>query len=411
MSLPYLKRVRCYIAVFLLAALSQSARAEDTWPEFRGPDGQGHAVQIGLPTEWSEQKNVAWKVPVAGRGWSSPVVANGQIWLTTALDEGHSLRAVCLDLTTGQRLHDLEVFQVDEPGTVHNKNSYASPTPIIDGDRVYVHFGDLGTACLTSAGEVVWRCEELKYSHGHGPAGSPVIYDDLLIVSCDGTDVQYVAALDKHTGKLRWKTDREGRMAYSTPLVIQVDGQDQLVSTGGEQAMAYEPASGKEIWRVRYDGYSEVPRPVFGQGLVFLATGYDTPWLYAVRPDGRGDVTDTHVEWKMQHGAPLNPSPLLIDDRLYLVDDKGIASCLVAKNGKKIWQKRLGGNFSASPLAADGKIYFTNEEGRTTVIRPADEYTELAVNEIDGSTLASLAVSGHALLLRSATHLYRIEKR
>ena len=400
-----------YKVVCLAFALARFAVAEDAWPEFRGPDGQGHAPQTGLPTQWSEQKNIAWKMPVAGRGWSSPVVAHGQIWLTTALEEGHSLHAVCLDLATGETRHDVEVFHVDEPGTVHGKNSYASPTPVIDEDRIYVHFGDLGTACLTSAGEIVWRNDELKYSHGHGPAGSPVIYDDLLIVSCDGTDVQYVAALDKHSGKLRWKTDREGRMAYSTPLLIQVDGRDQLVSTGGKQAMAYEPASGKEIWRVRYDGYSEVPRPAFGQGLVFLATGYDTPWLYAVRPDGQGDITDTHVEWKLQRGAPLNPSPLLIDDRLYLVDDKGIATCLEAKSGKRIWQKRLGGNFSASPLSADGKMYLTNEEGRTTVIRPADEYVELAVNDIDGSTLASLAVSGHALLLRSATHLYRIEEK
>lgn len=396
--------------VCVLTCLLSFAAADD-WPQFRGPDGQGHARQRGLPTEWSEQKNIAWKTPIAGRGWSSPVVAGSQIWLTTALDEGHSLHAVCLDLQTGDTLHDVEVFQVDEPGTVHSKNSYASPTPIIDEDRIYVHFGDLGTACLNDAGEIVWRTNELVYSHGHGPAGSPVVYDDLLIVNCDGTDVQYVAALDKHTGKLRWKTDRDGAMAYSTPLVIAVGGRDQLISTGGKHAAAYDPATGKEIWRVRYgDGYSNVPRPAFGDGLVFLAAGYDTPWLYAVRPDGHGDVTDTHVEWKLQRGAPLNPSPLVIDDRLYLVDDKGIASCLEAKTGDRIWQKRLPGNFSASPLWADGKIYFTNEEGRTTVIRPGDKYTELAINEIDGSTLASLAVTGHALLLRSATHLYRIEE-
>jgi outer membrane protein assembly factor BamB len=176
--------------------------------------------------------------------------------------------------------------------------------------------------------------------------------------------------------------------------------------------MAYEPSTGKEIWRVAYgDGYSNVPRPVYGQGLVFLATGYDTPWLYAVRPDGSGDVTETHVAWKLQRGAPLNPSPLLVGDELYLVSDNGIASCLDAKTGERHWQKRVPGNYSASPLLADGKIYLTNETGLTTVIEASKDYQELAANQIDSSTLASLAVSGRALFLRSATDLYRIEQK
>ena len=385
--------------------------AENEWPQFRGPDGQGHASQQGLPTSWSETENITWKVPVGGRGWSSPVIANDQIWLTTALDEGHSLHVLCYDEASGKLLNDIEVFHVEDPGTVHSKNSYASPTPILEGDRVYVHFGDLGTACLTTDGKIVWQNEELKYRHGHGPAGSPVLYGDLLIVSCDGTDVQFVAALDKQSGKVRWKSDRKGRMAYSTPLVITVGGKDQLVSTGGDQAIAYEPETGREIWRVRYDGYSEVPRPAFGQGLVFLGTGYDTPWLYAVRPDGHGDVTETHVEWKLQNGAPLNPSPLVVDEELYLVSDQGIANCLDAETGKKHWQKRLAGNYSASPLFADGKIYFTNESGLTTVIEAKTKFSEVAKNQIDGETLASLAVSKKAIFLRSVDHLYRIEAK
>ncbi|HEV3345065.1 MAG TPA: PQQ-binding-like beta-propeller repeat protein [Pirellulales bacterium] len=391
--------------------LPQVAGAAGEWPQFRGPDGQGHAEQRGLPTEWSETKNIAFKSPIAGLGWSSPVIADGQIWLTTALDEGHSLHAVCLDVSSGELLHDVGVFLVSEPGSIHKKNSYASPTPILDANRVYVHFGDLGTACLATDGTIVWRTDELKYQHGHGPAGSPVLYGDLLIVSCDGTDVQYVAALDKKTGKVRWKSPRQGRMAYSTPLVINVAGEDQLVSTGGDQAVAYEPTTGREIWRVRYDGYSEVPRPAYGQGLVFLASGYDTPWLYAVRPDGRDDVTDTHVAWKLQSGAPLNPSPLIVGEDLYLVDDRGIVSCLDAKTGKKHWQKHISGNYSASPLLADGKIYFTSEQGLTTVIKPGRQYRALAANQIEGDTLASLAVSGKALFLRSGTHLYRIEEK
>jgi outer membrane protein assembly factor BamB len=385
--------------------------AADEWPQFRGPDGQGHASQRGLPLEWSETKNVVWKTPIEGLGWSSPVIRGKQIWLTTATDEGRSLRAVCVDLDSGKIMHDVEVFQVESPGSVHSKNSHASPSAVLEGDRVYVHFGDNGTACLSSEGNVLWRNNELKYAHGHGPAGSPVLYKDLLIVSCDGTDIQYVAALDKHSGKLRWKTDRKGRMAYSTPLVIRVGNEDQLVSTGGDAVVAYAPADGEELWRVRYDGYSEVPRPVYGEGLVFISSGYDSPVLYAIRPDGRGDVSDTHVAWTLAKAAPLNPSPLLIGGALYLVSDKGIATCLDAKTGEQRWQKRVPGNYSASPLAADGKIYFTNETGLTTVLADGDEYQELAANQVDGRTLASLAVSGRSLYLRTDTHLYRIEAR
>ena len=400
---------RLPLSLLLFGTLALPAAA-DEWPQFRGPDGQGHASQRGLPTEWSETKNIVWKTPIEGLGWSSPVIRGKQIWLTTAIEEGHSLRAVCVDLASGKIVHDVEVFQVESPGSVHSKNSHASPSALLEGDRVYVHFGDNGTACLSSDGEVLWRNNELKYAHGHGPAGSPVLYKDLLIASCDGTDIQYVVALDKHSGKLRWKTDRKGRMAYSTPLVIRVGDEDQLVSTGGDAVVAYNPADGEELWRVRYDGYSEVPRPVYGQGLVFVSSGYDSPVMYAIRPDGRGDVTDTHVAWTLSKAAPLNPSPLLIGEDLYLVSDQGIASCLEAKTGEKRWQKRLPGNYSTSPLAADGKIYITNETGLTTVLAAGAEYQELAANQLEGRTLASLAVSGHALYLRTDTHLYRIEE-
>ncbi len=383
----------------------------DDWPQFRGPDGQGHAAQRGLPLEWSEESNIVWKAPVPGLGWSSPTIRGRQIWLTTALDEGRSLHAVCLDLETGETLHDVEVFQLAEPDQVHSKNSHASPSPILEGDRVYVHFGDNGTACLSAKGKVLWRNQELVYAHGHGPAGSPVLYKDLLIINCDGTDKQFVAALDKRTGKLRWKTDRKGRMAYATPLVIRVGEQDQVVSTGGDAVVAYNPADGEEIWRVRYDGYSEVPRPVYGQGLVIVSSGYDSPVLYAIRPDGRGDVTETHVAWTINKAAPLNPSPLLVGEELYSVSDNGIAICVDAKTGEQHWQKRLPGNYSASLLEADGRIYITNETGLTTAIAPGKEFKSLASNQLDGRTLASLAVSGKALYLRTDTHLYRIEDR
>ncbi len=400
----------CGLVALCLLVVIAPARADD-WPQFRGPDGQGHAGQRGLPLEWSEEQNIVWKAPVPGLGWSSPTILGRQSWLTTALDEGRSLHVVCMDRETGEVLHDVEAFQIADPGKVHSKNSHASPSPILEGDRVYVHFGDNGTACLSTDGKVLWRNQELIYAHGHGPGGSPVLYKDLLIVSCDGTDRQFVAALDKHSGKLRWQTKREGRMAYSTPLVIHAAGRDQVVSTGGDAVVSYNPADGEEIWRVRYDGYSEVPRPVYGQGLVFICSGYNTPLLYAIRPDGEGDVTDTHVAWKTTKAAPLNPSPLLIGEELYFVSDRGVAVCVDAKTGEQHWQKRLPGNYSASPLAADGRIYFTNETGETTVIAPGKEFKSLASNLVDGRTLASLAVSGKALYLRTDTHLYRIEER
>ncbi|MBM3802855.1 MAG: pyrrolo-quinoline quinone [Acidimicrobiia bacterium] len=397
--------------VWCLALLPLLVSAEN-WTEFRGPTGQGHSREFGLPVVWSETENVAWKVPIPGRGWSSPVLAGEQIWLTTALDNGRSLRALCLDRETGWLVHDVEVFQLPDPGPVHQKNSHASPTPVLDGDRIYLHFGAHGTACLTRSGKVVWKTQDLKYYHRHGPGGSPVVYGDLLILSCDGYDIQFVVALDKHTGKVRWKSPRRGYQAYTTPLTIQVQGKDQLVSPGAHRAVAYEPLTGKEIWSVRYgEGFSNVPRPVYGHGLVFICSGFDQAVLLAVRPDGQGDVTDSHVAWSLKRAVPLTPSPLLVGDELYLVSDIGIATCLDAKTGKAHWQQRLGGNHSASPTLADGRIYFLSEEGESVVIEPGKEFKKLATNHLDGQTLASMAVSGKAIYVRSASHLYRLQQQ
>ncbi|HVU86831.1 MAG TPA: PQQ-binding-like beta-propeller repeat protein [Pirellulales bacterium] len=379
------------------------------WPQFRGPDGQGHSSERGLPLEWSETQNVAWKQPLEGLGWSSPVISGGQVWLTTAIAEKGALKAVRLDAKTGQQISYFDIFHKDDLGPIHTKNSHASPTPVIEGDRIYVHFGAHGTACLSTSGEVLWRNQELAYDHRHGPAGSPVIWQDLLIVSCDGTDKQFVVALDKKTGEIRWRTDRSGRMAYSTPLVIHVDGGMQLVSPGGDQVVGYAPATGTEIWRFRYDGYSVVPRPVFGHGLVFVSSAYDSPVLYAIRLPGEGDITETAAAWSMRRGAPNNPSPVLVGDELYVVSDLGIATCVDAETGEQHWQSRLGGGFSASLLAAEGHIYFTNEEGLTTVVAADKTLNKLASNQLDGRTLASLATADGAIFLRTDKALYRIE--
>ncbi len=397
-------------SVALSCILSPTAVSAADWPQFRGPTGQGHSAERGLPLEWSEAKNIAWKTPIAGLGWSSPVIRGDQIWLTTATDEGHSLRAVCVSRSDGKVVHDVEVFRKDDPGKIHAKNSHASPTPILEDDRVYVHFGAHGTACLDTSGKVRWKTE-LKYYQRHGPGGSPALFDDLMIISCDGFDSQYVVALDKHTGEIRWKKERAGKHAYSTPLVIDVAGTPQAISTGGDRVVAYNPRTGDEIWSSRYVGYSCVPRPVYGHGLVFICSGFDEPWLWAIRPDGGGDVTDSHVGWKLSHGAPLNPSPLLVGDELYIVSDNGIGSCLDAKTGERHWRERIGGNFSASPLFADGRIYFLNETGQATTIAPGREFHKLAVSQLPGRTLASMAVSDGAIFLRTDTHLYRIQEQ
>ena len=381
------------------------------WPQFRGPTGQGHSDEQGLPLNWSETTNVRWKIAIPGKGWSSPVVQGDRIWLTTATDEGKSLRALSIDRNSGAILQNIEVIRLKSAKLTNSKNSFASPTPVIDGERVYVHFGAYGTACLTQSGEIVWKTR-LEYDNGqHGTGGSPIVYEDLLIISCDGNDVQFVVALDKLTGKVKWKKSREGYQAYTTPLVVSLPGGDQLISPGALRAVAYEPRSGKELWQVRYgEGFSNVPRPVYGDGLVFICTGFQQPSMLAVRLDGKGDVTNSKVEWKLDRGVPLTPSPLLVGNELYMVTDNGIATCVDAKTGKEYWRARVGGNHSASPIYADGRIYFLSEEGESVVIAPGQQLKHLTTNQLDGRTLASMAVSSGSIFIRSETHLYRISK-
>ncbi len=379
------------------------------WPEFRGPTGQGHSDERGLPLTWSETKNVRWKTAIPGRGWSSPAIQGDRVWLTTATEEGKSLRAISIDRDTGAILRNIEVFRLKSVGNLNSKNSQASPTPALDGDRVYLHFGAYGTACINVSGEIVWKTR-LDYDNGqHGPGGSPVIYDDLLIVSCDGLSVQYVVALDKMTGKVRWRKYRQGYQAYTTPLVVRLPAGDQVISPGAFRAVSYEPRTGKELWQVRYgDGFSNVPRPVYGGGLVYICTGFQEPSLLAVRLDGRGDVTKSHIVWSIKRGVPRTPSPLLVGEELYFINDNGVAACVDAKTGAEHWRVRIGGEHSASPIYADGRIYFLSEDGESVVIAPGKQFKELARNHLDGPALASMAVSAGSIFVRSQTHLYRL---
>ncbi len=409
----------------LLAALVLSfalASPAADWPQFRGPGGQGISSAKNLPVEWSEDKNVTWKVPVPGLGWSSPVLVNGKIILTTAVPEkaDHSLRVLCLNAQDGKLLWSTEVF-VERGGTapaIHNKNSHASPTVFVDDGKIYAHFGHMGTACLDLFGKVVWKKSDLEYSPVHGGGGSPVVHRDLLIFNCDGADGPFVAARDKKSGRIVWKTARNTevtkKFSFSTPLIIEVEGKAQVISPGSGAVVAYEPETGKEIWRVDYDeGYSVVPRPVAGNGMIFVSSGYDRPIVYGIRVDGesKGDVTDSHVAWEISKRAPNNPSLLLIAEEIYFVSDSGTATCADAKTGEIHWSERVGGQTSASPTYADGKIYFLDEQGNGTVVAAGKEFRELGKYQVEGRTFASFAVDDGVIFLRNEGALYRIEER
>ncbi|MEE8524394.1 MAG: PQQ-binding-like beta-propeller repeat protein [Thermoanaerobaculia bacterium] len=398
------------------SCLIRADRRPRPWAQFRGPTGDGLAPLADLPVAWSEDDNVTWKTEIPGRGWSSPVVSEGKIWLTTAVDDERSLRAVAVAADSGEILHDVEVFQPASWRSKHAENSFASPTPVAEKGRVYVHYGAYGTACLSAdGGRPLWKIQAFDFDHEHGPGSSPILFGDLLILSFDGARERFVAAYDKNTGELAWKTPRSVKLdhhlyAFTTPLVIEHDGRAQLVSPGAGQTSAYDPRTGEEIWNVRYEGHSNVSRPVAGLGRVFVNTGYMKPHLLAIRPDGHGDVTDSHVMWDYRWQVPANPSPLLIGDRLFFVSDRGNATWLDARRGEDVWRQRLGGRHYASPIAAGGRIYTFSTEGEIRVIAAEDEFRELAKNQVDGAIRASPAVVGDALILRTDRHLYRIEK-
>ncbi len=387
------------------------------WPQFRGPGAQGMSNARNIPLNWSSSSNIVWKADLPGLGWSSPVLRGGRLYVTTAVktaEKGNlSLQALCLDASKGKTLWDTEVFSHVGSTNIHVKNSHASPTPVVEDGLLYVHFGHQGTACLDLNGNVLWRNTSLKYSPVHGSGGSPIVVDEALIFNCDGANEPFVAALNKHTGQLLWRTartfDAKNKFSFSTPLVIHANGRSQVISPSSGAVYAYNPKDGRELWRVRYaEGYSVVPRPVFGHGLLFISTAFDSPEVMAIRPDGQGDVTESHVLWKLAKGAPKTPSLLLVGDELYFVSDGGIASCVDAKTGRVHWAERVGGNYSASPLFADGRIYLQNEEGVGVVLAPGKTFHELARNSLGERTLASCAVTDGALFIRTEAHLYRV---
>ncbi len=391
------------------------------WPEFRGLTGQGHSPATDVPIRWSATENVAWKAAIPGGGWSSPVLVNGRVYLTSAISAAGvkdlKLTAICLDARDGKLLWSTNVFSPEDGSSLHRKNSYASPTPLVRGGRLYVHFGHLGTACLDLNGQVLWRQTSITYPSMHGNGGSPLLAGDRLIFSCDGITNPAVVALDRHTGKVQWKTPRDNdsvpkKFSFSTPLLITNAGREELISPGAGATYAYDPTTGRPLWKVSTGtGFSVVPRPVFAHGLLFVNTDYDFPKLFAIRPGGEGDVTSTHLAWQTGRGAPSTPSALVVGSELYFVSDAGIATCADAKTGQVHWNERLGGGFSASPVFAAGHIYFQNEEGVGYVLKAGKTFEQIAKNELGERTLASYAVDDGTLFIRGAEHLFRIGKK
>lgn len=437
-------------SIIILGAFLQDLKAAD-WPQWRGKDGQGHAEGSGYPVTWSDTEGVKWKTDLPGRGWSSPIIVGQQVWLTTAIEvpidpakeqerlksntsdqpltllEAVKFHALCLDRESGKLVKEVELHIEKDPQWVHKLNSYASCTPVADEGKLFCHFGTFGTFCVDmTRGVLLWKNTELKLMHENGPGSSPVVWQDKVIFHGDGSDVQFVAALDKQTGKLAWKTNRTGEMhsnpqlkkSYATPLILEMDGKPVLFSQGANWLYGYNPADGKELWKVSYGtlGFSLSARPVAGNGMFFMSTGFMKPQMMAVKYAGMGTP---EVAWTFAKSAPTMPSPLLVGKELYFVNDGGIFVCLDAATGEERYRerlaettgaKRMGGTYNASPVLADGHIYVFNREGVTHVIEPGTTYRKLADNKISGQIMASPAAVDGEFFLRTDTALMRIGK-
>ncbi|MEL6104489.1 MAG: PQQ-binding-like beta-propeller repeat protein [Planctomycetota bacterium] len=424
-----------------------NAVADTPWPQFRGPNGNGVVLDANVPSSFGDEQNVTWKTELPGKAWSSPVVADGHVWVTTATEvfpteeerlrmladagveqkkfkqlaiaKSIKLKLLVVDWVTGLVESTIELTEVDAPDPIHSLNSYASPTPVIDGDHIYCHFGTYGTFCIDRASrDVVWH-RQLPLVHSVGPGSSPFIDGPRLVLIQDGVERQYVTALDKSTGTTIWETARpkmdapsgDMKKAYCTPIrLTDSKGRSQLICMGSQWMVAYEPETGRELWKVRHGkGFSVVPRPVYAKDVVYFATGFSDKRLWAVKVDGTGDVTDTHVLWTASKSMPTKPSPIVHEGLIYVIDDTGIATCLDAETGDAVWKKRIGGKYSASPLLAGNRVYMSSQEGTITVLEAGREFKQIAENQLDGQIMASPAVVGNVLLVRTSAALYRIE--
>lgn len=411
----------------LLLAFQSFSTAEDAWPRFRGPDANGHAASDSKPpVKWSPKENITWRTETPGEGWSSPVIVNDRVYLTAAVSKADSVSKeksagfdLCLliyDAKSGKKIKEVALLEqrADKTPKIHSKNTHASPTAIIQGDRVYAHFGYQGTVCTDLEGNKIWENRELFFRPTHGNGGSPVLVEGNIVFTCDGDKEPKIVALDADTGKVAWKTLRplkaKKTFSFCTPAVIDVAGKKQIVAPGSDCVLALNPADGEVIWDVRYTGYSVVPKPIFESGRVYVSTSFDKAKLLAIRPDGAGVVTDSHVDWIVDRNISKTPSMIGYQGLIYSVSDNGVAQCTDADSGDVIYKKRLGGNFSASPFIAAGLIYFTDEAGVTTVVKAGEEFEVIAKNDLEERTLASAAVVNDAIFMRTADALYRIEK-
>lgn len=429
-------RISCLAALFFAMTASVIDAEEAQWNQFRGPNGDGK-TDTEVPVEFSETQNVRWKVAIPDDGWSSPVVWGNEIWLTTGSDEKRELRALCVDLETGKILKNIKVFDMIEtprveayPGHSYHLNSPATPTPVVEEGRIYVHFGSQGIACLdTNGGEKIWERRDLICYQPVRQGSSPIVDDEAVYVAYDGLDKQFFIALDKDTGETLWKMDRnvetdpelaerlatikkpgDTKKSFATAQLIEVNGQTQVIAPAGEATMAYDPRTGEELWRVRHaGGFNVAARPLYTHGMIYVFTSGMTGHLLAVRVDGSGDVTDSHIAWTTTRGTPRIPSPVIVDDMMFLVTSQGVARCLDPKTGEQIWQKRIGGEYWASPLYANGQLYFSNKDGEVKVFPASREAPEIISNQLNGSFIASPAVVGNSLIMRSTSHLYRIQ--
>lgn len=406
-------------------ALPCVALAAEGWPQFQGPHGDG-ITSRSLPTQWSTESNLVWRSELPGNGWSTPVASGDRIYLTSAIaiggdvndadlkDAEHSLSLLIVDASSGELLKQVVVLEptADHPVRIHAKNSHASPTAVIDGDRIFVHFGYQGTACLTLDGDPIWVNRDLYFRPTHGNGGSPILVDNRLIFTCDGDTDPKVVALDADSGRLAWQVSRPvsatKTFSFCTPSAFNIDGRIQVVAPGSDCVLSLDPDTGETIWDLRYEGYSVIPKPVLDGGLVFLSTGFDTAKLLAIRPTGQGIVTETHLQWQLDKNVPKTPSMIAHEGLVYAISDDGIALCVDGETGDVLYRKRVGGNFSSSPLLAGDHVYFTSEQGATTVIKTGREFEQVAHNELGERTLASLAVLDGTILLRTSEALYRI---
>lgn len=404
------------------ASAADPAGPELNWPSFRGPRGDGTSPNVGLPTSWSEKDNVVWKTEIHDKGWSSPVVWGNQVWMATAAADGKKMYAVCVDRESGKIVHDKLLFEVENPRFCHPTNSYASCTPAIEDGRVYLHFGSYGTVCLdTSTGAKIWERRDFVCDDYRGPASSPVVYDKLLLVHFDGFDQQFVVGIDKDSGKTVWRTDRkltystdngDVKKAYATPMIVEVDGQVQMISSAAQATQAFDPLTGKLLWEFNHGGMNSAIRPLWGEGLLFVTTGDGPTKLVAIKPQGAaGDVAKPAQAWSDNKGAPKRPSPVLKNGLLFIVTDDGIASARKAADGAVVWRQRFAGQYWSSPVCVDGRLFFFNQEGKCTIVAAKDEFQLLGENQLDKGCNASPAVSGKALFVRTFTHLYRIEQK